>query len=302
MSIPAREVLARGTAQLQAAGIESARLDARVLLAQALGISSAESLPAEPTPGQAEIFESLIARRAAREPLAYITGRKEFWSLEFEVGPGVLIPRPETETLIEEALRHFPARNEMLSVLDIGTGSGCLLIALLKERPGAHGVGIDISGEALAFARRNATRHDLDDRCSFELGEVQELSRDSSSTDPSHFRASAQKFDLILANPPYLTDEEFLASQWEIREFEPRLAFAAGSDGFEAFRAFLPLVARWLSPGGMAFFEIGAGQMEAVGKIVMNSGLEVRHVRHDLCGVPRCLAIGRAEEGSWLAP
>jgi release factor glutamine methyltransferase len=341
VKISIREALARGAALLQAAGIESARLDARILLSQALGIPSGDLFFAEATPARIEIFESLIRRRAAREPLAYITGRKEFWSLEFEVGPGVLIPRPETETLVEESLRRFPDTDAPLRVLDIGTGSGCLLIASLKERPNAIGLGIDSSAAALAYARRNAARHKLDDRYWFELVEAADAQSRQVNTQrrggagvedvepprrqdaedflrafgrhislapwrlggfPSQLRDLAREFDLILANPPYLTDEEFAASAPEIINYEPRAAFAAGPDGLEGFRSFLPLVAASLSPGGMAFFEIGTGQVDKVSKIIMNGGLEVRHAVDDLSGIPRCLAIGRAGEGCQLAP
>jgi release factor glutamine methyltransferase len=286
-----RETLARGVARLQAAGIETARLDARILLSWALGISSDDLFSARTTSAEVETFESLIRRRAAREPLAYITGRKEFWSLKLEVGPGVLIPRPETETLIEEALRQFPDTEAVLRLLDIGTGSGCLLIAFLTERHRATGLGIDISQDALAYGRRNAARHGLSARCSFETVDS-----------PPQLRGAAWKFDVILANPPYLTDEEFAASVREIRDYEPQQAFTAGQDGLAAFRAFLPIVAESLSPAGMAFLEIGMGQADKVREIVMNAGLEIRSVVPDLSGIPRCLVIGRAGSGCLWRP
>jgi release factor glutamine methyltransferase len=286
-----REALSQGAARLQAAGIESARLDARILLSQALGVPSDAPLSAEASGGQLELFETLVSRRAAREPLAYITGRKEFWSLEFEVGPGVLVPRPESETLIEAALRYFPDAGAPLRALDIGVGSGCLLIAFLSERRHASGLGVDASEAALDFARRNAARHGLGERCRLEL------------VDPrSALDTSPPSFDVILANPPYLTDEEFAASAPEIRVYEPREAFVAGSDGLQAFRDFASLAARLLSPDGMAFFEIGAGQTDKVTKILMDAGLDVRRVVHDLSGIPRCLTVGRAREGSHWRP
>jgi release factor glutamine methyltransferase len=281
----AREILARGAAQLQAAGIESARLDARVLLSEALRVSSDSLFPAGCTPAQIADFEAHIARRAAREPLAYITGRKEFWSLEFEVGPGVLIPRPDSETLVEEALRQFPDPEAAVRVLDIGTGSGCLIVAFLKERPNAFGLGSDSSLAALAHARRNASKHGLSDRCQFEIAP-----------------GVAQEFDLILANPPYLTDEEYQASPPEIRKYEPQRAFVAGADGLAGFRDFLPIVVESLAPDGTALFEIGLGQADEVTGIVMDAGLEVRHSVHDLSSIPRCLAVGRVGEGCFRRP
>lgn len=285
MKTSVREALARGVARLQTAGIESARLDGRILLSEALCVASYDQLPAECAPAQITKFEALIARRAAREPLAYITGRKEFWSLEFEVGPGVLIPRPESETLVEEALRQFPDPEAPVRVLDIGTGSGCLIAAFLKERPNAFGLGSDSSQAALAYARRNASKHGLGDRCQFE-------------TSPG----VAREFDLILANPPYLTDEEFQASPPEIRKYEPQEAFVAGADGLTGFRFFLPIVVRCLAPGGTALLEIGLGQADKVTRIVMDAGLEVRRAVHDLSAIPRCLAIGRVGLGQPLAP
>jgi release factor glutamine methyltransferase len=286
-----REALARAVAQLQAAGIESARLDARLLLSQALDIPNDGLFSVAADADQIRIFESLVARRAAREPLAYITGSKEFWSLDFEVGPGVLVPRPETETLIEEALRQFPGAKAPLRVLDIGTGSGCLLVAYLSERPNATGLGIDSSGAALAYARRNAARHGLEGRCSFELAEA-----------PDGLDVPARQFDVILANPPYLTNEEFTTSAPEITNFEPQLAFTAGDDGLNAFRAFLPVIAKCLAPSGMAFLEIGAAQAGKVTRIAGEAGLEVRFAVTDLSGIPRCLAVVGTGEGSPLAP
>ncbi|HTT85672.1 MAG TPA: peptide chain release factor N(5)-glutamine methyltransferase [Rhizomicrobium sp.] len=315
-----REALTRGMARLQAADIESARLDARVLLSHALGIASDGLFPPESRADQIESFESLVTRRAAREPLAYIIGRKEFWSLDFEVGPGVLIPRPETETLVEEALRQFPDAKRPLNVLDMGTGSGCLLIAFLMERQNAGGLGIDVSEAALACARRNAARHGLSARCDFDavvspLGhqEHQGNSARATRSDSSCSRrldgqffpqnpGSADQFDVILANPPYLTDEEFAASMAEIREYEPCQALAAGPDGLVAMRTFVPAFTRLLAPAGLAFLEIGAGQAEEVAEIVTDAGLEVRRMVSDLSGIPRCLAIGRAGEGCVRRP
>jgi release factor glutamine methyltransferase len=298
VKIPVREALSRGVAQLQAAGIESARLDARILLSQALHIPSDSMFPGEAAPDQIELFESLVARRAAREPLAYIRGYKEFWSLDFEVGPGVLIPRPETETLIEEALRRFPDSDAPVRILDIGTGSGCLLVSFLKERPNARGVGIDSSEAALSYARRNAARHDLAGRCRFALAAADAPPGKIGSA----WVGDAGIFELIFANPPYLTDEEFTASVREIKDYEPQKAFVGGPVGLEGFHAFLPLAARCLSTSGVALFEIGAGQRDKVTEIVRGEGLEVGAAISDLSGIPRCLVIGHAGEGSPLAP
>jgi release factor glutamine methyltransferase len=273
-----REVLARAALRLADAGVDSPRLDARVLLAKALGVpGDVPFAVSNIDQDQVELFEALVARRAAREPLAYITGMKEFFSLEFEVGPGVLIPRPESETLVEEALSEFPDRDAALDVLDLGTGSGCLVIAFLEQRRHAQGRGVDSSPEALARAARNVGRRGLSQRCTLALGDW----------------TAQGTFDVVFANPPYLTDKEFARAAPEISRHEPRSAFAAGQDGLAAYRALSLQVARLLKPGGLAFVELGAGQADAVARVFVANGLECRRVAPDLSGIPRCLIAGR---------
>lgn len=281
----ARELLANAAAALAAVGIESARLDARVLLAHALGTSSNEVFgEQQPTDDEVRLFEQVLSRRARREPLAYITGHKEFWNLDFAVGRGVLIPRPETETLVEEALRVFSDAVAPLRVLDVGTGSGCLLIAFLTERTCAQGTGIDSSQAALSFAKRNAQALGVADRT--------QLVRAAWNV------PGEGKFDVVLANPPYLSEQEFEYSQPEIRLFEPREALVAGPDGLEGIRGLVPVLARSLTRTGRAFVEIGAGQRDAVSPIVRHHGLEVVRVAPDLSGVARCFVLGRQEQGA----
>jgi release factor glutamine methyltransferase len=279
-AITPRDVLARGAALLAQAGIDTARLDARLLLAHAMGVpGDAPVSIGAVAPQQCEAFEALIARRASREPLAYITGMKEFWSLDFEVGPGVLVPRPETETLLEEGLRAFADRSAALEVLDLGTGSACLLIAALRSFPHARGEGVDVSVEALAWARRNVARHHLSLRCELRQGS---------------WNDGAQRgFDAIFANPPYLSDRELAAAPLEISRYEPRLAFAAGEDGLDCYRSLAPAISRYLAPGGRAFLEIGRGQAGAVTGIFGSEGLEVSRIAPDLSGIPRCIVVGR---------
>lgn len=275
-----RELLADATARLRQAGVDSARLDARVLLAHALGAPADGLLTVRQiAPTQAATFEGLVARRAKREPLAYITGRKEFFSLTFEVGPGVLIPRPESETLVEEALRLFPDRGDSLEVLDVGTGSGCLIVAFLKGYPHARGAAVDTSGQALAWTKRNLQRHGLSERCALFSGNA------------------GGTFDVVFLNPPYLTDEEFARTLPEIRDFEPEGAFIAGSDGLASYRELVPQVAAALRPSGFAFIEIGAGQEHAVSAILKENGLELHHSAPDLAGISRCLVAGQARLG-----
>ncbi len=247
--------------RLTAAGIDNPRLDARVLMTHALGAPA--------------FFESLIARRAAREPLAYITGHKEFWSLDFEVGPGVLVPRPETETIIEQALAQFPDRSAPLKVLDLGTGTGCLLIAFLKEYPNTYGLGLEISNEARVFALRNVTRHELAARCEIRAGGWPVTFFDC--------------YDVILSNPPYIRSTDIVGLEPEVSHYEPILALDGGLDGLAAYRALAFEMARLLSPGGQAFVEIGAGQSEVVSALFGEVGLELGGIAPDLAGIPRVL-------------
>jgi release factor glutamine methyltransferase len=260
------ETLRDAARLLTAAGVANPRREARLLQEHAQ--RQARSL----------LFESFISRRAAREPLAYIVGRKEFWSLEFEVGPGVLIPRPETETFIEQALACFPDRMAPLEVLDLGTGNGCLLIAFLKEFPNARGLGIDISEKALAYAKRNVARHGLDGRCEIRRGDWAE--------------AVAGSYDVVLANPPYVRTADLGGLEPEVR-CEPVLALDGGPDGLAAIRALAPSLARLLRPEGLVFLEIGAGQGKEVAALLAKSGLETVNIANDLAGIPRVLTARR---------
>jgi release factor glutamine methyltransferase len=250
--------------RLAAAGIENPRLDARVLWNHANGDGA--------------LFEDFLSRRAAREPLAYITGRKEFWSLDFEVGPGVLIPRPETETVIEQALAIFPDRAAPLKVLDLGTGTACLLVAFLKEFPNARGLGVDTSTETRTCAFRNVARHGLAGRCEIRSGDW-----DKAVTGP---------YDLVLSNPPYIRTADLAGLEPEVA-YEPVLALDGGPDGLSAYRALAPALARLLSPSGYAFLEIGAGRSTEVRAILTTCGFTLNKVAPDLAGIPRVLVVKR---------
>jgi release factor glutamine methyltransferase len=208
------------------AGIDNPRGEARLLLAHALGVPKEQTLAVTPTPDQSAKFDALIARRTVREPFAYITGRKEFWSLDFQVGSGVLVPRPDTETLIEEALRIVPDRNAALRIADLGTGSGAILIAALKEFPNARGVGFESSPEAFAFARANAARL---------IGERAEIRL--TDWDQAH-----GPFDLVFSNPPYIPSADIESLEPEVSQFEPRAALDGGPDGLAAYRALAGLL------------------------------------------------------------
>jgi release factor glutamine methyltransferase len=258
---------------LAGAGIENPRAEARLLLAHALGVSRDETLTAALTPEQSARFDQQVARRSAHEPFAYITGRKEFWSLNFEVGPGVLVPRPDTETLIEEALRVVPDRNAKLSIADLGTGSGAILIAALKEFPNADGIGFESSPEAFEWAGRNVARL-MPDRAQLRL---------------TDWNNAETPFDLVFSNPPYIPAAGIESLAPEVAHFEPRAALDGGLDGLDAYRALAGLLPNLLKSGGHALLEIGLGQANDVAFLFQ--GLELVRIAPDLSGTPRCVIL-----------
>jgi release factor glutamine methyltransferase len=229
--------------------------------------------------GNPAAFEGLICRRLADEPIAYITGHKEFWSLDFGVGPGVLVPRPETETLVEQALGELPDRNQNHRLLDLGTGSGCLLIALLKELPNSSGVGLDASEIALDWARRNIVRHGLESRCALLGGD---------------WTAVTGSFDIIVSNPPYVRSGDLASLSPDVRDYEPQAALDGGPDGLAAYRALAPVLKRHLAPNGQALLEIGAGQSHLVVRVLKAAGLGAEKIAADLAGIPRCVMARQA--------
>ena len=271
------------TERLTAAGIEDARSEAWLMLAAVTGRARASLIAdglGQLTAEQERRLEDMTRRRRAREPMAYILGEKEFWSLPFQVSPAALIPRPETETVIEAALAQVPDRGASLRILDLGTGSGCLLLALLSELPRATGLGVDVSPEALELAWSNAERLKLAARACF--------------VQASWGEGLAGAFDLIVGNPPYVGAAELASLEPEVREFEPRRALLAGPDGLEAYRALIPDCARLLAAGGALALEIGQGQGDAVAALLARHGLQVVERRPDLAGIERCL-VARAD-------
>jgi release factor glutamine methyltransferase len=259
-------------AVLREAGIEEPRAEARLIVAHATGLDRTRQLSdagrlVEPGPALA-----LASRRAAREPMAYLLGHREFWGLDFAVGPGVLVPRPETETVIEAVLAELPDREAPLCVLDLGTGSGCLLLTLLTLYPAAVGVGIDRSGEALAWAARNRRALGLDGRSLLVQGDW--------------LAAVRGPFDLVVANPPYIAPTEPRDPE---TAHEPEAALLAGADGLLAYRAIDGPALAALRPGGRIVLEIGAGQAEAVTSILAGAGFTGITCRHDLAGLPRAV-------------
>jgi release factor glutamine methyltransferase len=267
--------------RLERAGIESARLDAEVLMAEAAGVSRAEVVAGSFNPTEETLarFDAMVARRAAREPLAYIVGHKEFFSLDFEVTPDVLIPRPETETLVHEALE-IVGRKPLTKVLDIGTGSGAIAIAIAVNAPGAQVVAVDISPAALYVARRNAARHRVEGRVRLLLADVYQ---------PIEGDEPLGHFDVIAANPPYVAVDGVAKLEPEIRAHEPRVALTDEGDGLEFYRRIAAGASAYLNKSGTVLAEIGAGQASAIEQIFTRSGLEVMSVITDLAGIPRVL-------------
>jgi release factor glutamine methyltransferase len=226
-----------------------------------------------------EAFAALIRRRAGREPIAQIVGRREFWSLPFLTTRDTLTPRPDSEAVIDAVLRLVPDRNSPLRILDLGTGTGCLLLALMSEYPAANGVGTDLSAAAAEVAKRNAQTLGFAGRSTILVGAWDD--------------AVDGAFDLIVSNPPYIAAAELEQLVPEIRRFEPRLALDGGSDGLDAYRALAPRLYRRLRLGGHAVLEVGSGQAGPVEAILSGAGLATRERQRDLAGVDRCTVVQR---------
>jgi release factor glutamine methyltransferase len=279
------DLLRAATRALAAGGVELPALEARLLVGHALALSR-EALLAEPARpvscAEAHALERLVARRRTQEPLAYILGEREFWSLPFMVSPAVLVPRPDSETLVETALSRLGESGAgPLRILDLGTGSGCLLLALLSERPTAFGVGVDRSEAALTVARANAASLGLGARSAFVCADW-----------GAAFAEGC--FDLIVANPPYIDAEGLARLEPTVRCFEPEGALSGGADGLDAYRALGPELPRLLSPSGFAVVEMGAGQLDPVARLLAGAGLGVSGVGRDLAGNDRCLVLRRS--------
>lgn len=257
---------------------DTARLDAELLMAHALGTSRSQLLTARMRDVAPHQFSALVARRQAHEPVAYILGEQEFYGLPFRVSPDVLIPRADSEVLVEAALR---ARPEARCVLDCGTGSGALLLAVLANLPGAAGIGMDRSPAALAIAQDNAARLQLAQRARMILADWDQ---------PGWTEIFDAPFDLILANPPYVETEARLGAS--VREFEPAGALFAGSEGLDAYRVLIPQLPSLLTQDGIALMEIGATQAEPVSAIAGLVGLNAA-LHYDLGGRPRVLELSK---------
>jgi release factor glutamine methyltransferase len=263
------------------AGIESAELDSRILLCHAAGIEPVEFVARADQEAGHDLVErvwQLTERRLKGEPVARITGKKEFWSHEFRLGPDTLVPRPDSETIVEAALAARPDRNAPLSVLDLGTGAGILLAAILLERPNAHGIALDRNEGALRVARSNLAVLGLASRAAFVCGDWG--------------AALGQKFDLVVSNPPYIESSSIPSLRIEVRAYDPAMALDGGTDGLDAYRAICAGLPRLLAEEGIAVFELGMGQQSAVSAIARAAGLIINDVKTDLAGCPRALVLG----------
>jgi release factor glutamine methyltransferase len=261
-------------ARLAVAGISDPRREARHLLAAALKSDAGGLLAVNDVDPAA--FEPMLARREAHEPLAYITGAKEFWSLNFFTSPATLIPRPDSETLVSAALEALPDRESVKRILDLGAGTGCLLLACLTEFGTAFGVGVDIAPDAAALAARNAAALGLAGRAAFLAGDWA--------------AAINATFNLVLSNPPYIPDQDIAGLMPDVALFEPHAALAGGADGLAAYRIICAALPRLLAPGGVAVVEMGAGQAKDFAAIVAANGLEVTF-RQDFSGHDRAAVI-----------
>lgn len=268
----------RASAERLSAISDTARLDAELLMAHALGVSRSDVLLRCMDEQAPAAFGALVDRRAAHEPVAYITGQAEFYGLELSVGPGVLIPRGDSETLIEAAKSVFADREPPDSILDIGTGSGALLLAALTEFPTAWGEAIDCSSAVIQYFAENLARH----------GDGQGLSLSLRDWRDEGWSDDFEPFDLILCNPPYV--ELDAALDPDVRDFEPASALFAGSDGLDDYRVLIPQMRELTKENAAAIFEIGATQAHAVTQIAETAGFAVE-IRNDLANRPRCAVL-----------
>lgn len=267
----------RDAAQRLAVVSDTPRLDAELLMAHAAGLDRGDLILRLRDMEKPDSFTALVERRLAHEPISHITGTRDFWTLTLNVTPDVLTPRPDSETLIEAAVAHFSGKAGPGRILDLGTGSGALLLAALSEWPAATGLGIDISEAALDVARGNAERCGLSDRAELRIG--------------NWFDGIDERFDLILANPPYISTDAILPR--DVAEYEPHLALFAGTDGLDAYRILAPALSAHLALGGMAAVEIGFDQGETAAALFAEQGFSVS-VLKDLGGNPRCLKLTHA--------
>lgn len=279
------QAIVASAASLEEAGVDDPRREARLLIGAALDKTPTQIFNAPDemlAASEHDLIAAMVARRKNGEPVAYILGEREFWSLPLAVNAATLIPRPDTETLIELVLDHYTG-NPPGHILDLGTGSGCLLLALLSEFKEASGVGVDISSDAIAVASGNARRVGLDDRCDFILG--------------SWTEGIVDTFDLVVSNPPYIPTQDIAALDKDVRAFEPMAALDGGADGLNMYRAIFAQINRVLANEGLIVVEIGIGQRNDVNEIAKNSGFYLVEERKDIGGIVRALKFCKKSVG-----
>ncbi len=273
-----RQALSAITSRLQGAGIERARAEARLLAAQALGVKLETVVgddARELTGDEMQRLEALAARRVRREPMAQILGRREFFGRNFRVTADVLTPRPDSETLIEAVLAQAPDRSAPLQLLELGVGSGCLLLTLMAELPNANGLGIDISPAALAVTKANANALGLAERCDLIEGDWS--------------GAVTGSYDIVVSNPPYIPSADISVLEPEVSRYEPRMALDGGADGLTFYRRLTKDIDRLLVSGGLLALEVGIGQAGDVAALLGSAGLQQIECRQDLAGIERCV-------------
>jgi release factor glutamine methyltransferase len=273
------EAARAGLAQrFRQAGLDAPALDARLIVGHALGLDHAALAAAARrtlTRAEADAVAALAARRLAREPVARILGRKEFWGLDFKLNAATLVPRPETETVVEAALAAIGGAHRARRIADLGTGSGALLIALLSELPNASGIGTDVDFAALDCARQNATALGMASRALFVACD--------------YAAALTGPIDLLVSNPPYVARNDLMGLEAEVRDYDPRRALDGGPDGLDGYRAIAADARRLLAPGGTLVLELGQGQLGAVTALFAAAGLAAALPQHDLAGIARAL-------------
>lgn len=275
---PVKPLLIQAKTSLRDAGIPSHALDAELLLAHVLQTTREKIIgypDQEVTDEQQQHYEALLARRVGREPMAHILGKREFWGREFKVTKDTLDPRPDSETLIEAVLSWYKHKAPPKKIMDLGTGTGCLLLTLLSEFTGSYGVGVDRSPEALAVAKCNALHLGLEKQVQFLLQCWAEDVNDM--------------FDVIISNPPYIRDSDIAGLEPEVSHYEPYMALSGGEDGLHCYRELIPQLPRILHAEGVVVLEIGIGQAEAVSNLLHVHGLRVQAIPRDLYGTERCI-------------
>lgn len=281
MTITLHQLRRAAEARLREAGVDTPDLDARLLVEHALGLTRSDLFARanDPVPEpDAARLRALVERRAAREPVGRVLGHREFWTIDLALNPDTLEPRPDTETLVEAVLKALPDRTAPLRLLDLGTGTGCILLALLAELPNATGLGIDLSPGAVAAATENAARNGLAERARFQTG--------------NWGAGLAERFAVVVSNPPYIPSADIAALDPEVREHDPLRALDGGADGLDAYRIIAAQTPDLLLPGGLAGLEVGQGQAADVAGLLAAAGLEPTGVFRDLGGVERCV-LGR---------